>query len=67
MEHKDICNWYDVCPLKQFYEQGRLNKRWVQDYCWGNYSKCIRKGLEEKGIYHPDNMLPDGKIDKNLV
>jgi hypothetical protein len=22
--------------------------------------------LEEKGIYHPDNMLPDGEIDKSI-
>jgi hypothetical protein len=24
--------------------------------------KCERFKLEEKGIYHPDNMLPDGTM-----
>ena len=66
MSQRQICNWFDVCPLKRFYEQGRLDKKWIEDYCWGDYSRCIRKKMEEDGEYHPDNMLPDGAIDENL-
>ena len=66
MSHKDICKWYNVCPLKRFYEQKVLDKRWVENYCWGDYPKCVRYKMEEKGSYHPDNMLPDGTIDKKL-
>jgi len=27
---------------------------------------CKRYEMEEKGIFHPDNMLPSGNIDKSL-
>jgi len=63
MEHKNICKWNDVCPLKRFYEQGRLDGRWVKDYCRGDYFRCVRYRMEEEGSYHPDNMMPDGTID----
>ena len=82
MNRKDICKWYEVCPLKRFYEQKVLDERWVENYfikltglgiemipenyCWGDYSKCTRYKMEENGVYHPDNMLPDGTIDKKL-
>ena len=66
MMDKRICKWFGVCPLKRFYEEGRLDKKWVEDYCWGNYSKCARYKMEEDSAYHPDNMLPDGTIDGNL-
>ena len=63
---QDVCIWYNACPLKRFYEQGKLPKRWIKDYCWGDNSKCVRKKMEEEGRYHPDNMLPDGIIDQGL-
>ena len=63
---QDVCVWYNVCPLRSFYEQGKLPKKWIEDYCWGDTSKCVRKRMEEEGKYHPDNMLPDGTIDKGL-
>ena len=66
MNRKDICKWFDVCPLKRFYEQKVMDKRLVENYCWGDYLKCARYKMEEGGIYHPDNMLPDGTIDKKL-
>ena len=66
MKGKDICVWFGVCPLKKFYEQGKLDKKWIENYCLGDYLKCIRKKMEEEGAYHPDNMLPDGTIDENL-
>ncbi len=66
MDDKKICKWYDVCPIKRFYEYGKLDKKWVEDYCWNNYLKCVRYKMEEKNLYHPDNMLPDGTIDENL-
>ena len=66
MNRKESCQWYDACPLKRFYEQGELDKKWIEEYCWGNYSKCARYKMEEQGIYHPDNMMPDGTIDERL-
>lgn len=66
MNHKEVCKWYDVCPLKRFYEQGRLNKKWIEGYCFGNYSKYVRYKMEEEGIYHADNMMPDGTINGSL-
>lgn len=63
---KEICKWYYACPIVNFVEQGRLSKRWVEDYCFRGGKSCKRYEMEEKGIYHPDNMLPDGTINKNL-
>ena len=60
------CKWYDVCPLKRFYEDGKLEKKWIKNYCKGNFESCVRYKMEEEGIPHPDNMLPNGEIDKRL-
>ena len=60
------CKWYNACPMKRYYEKGVLEKKWIEEYCRGNWSKCVRYKLEENGIYHPDWMLPDGSVDKNL-
>lgn len=64
-ENKE-CKWYPVCPMKYFYEAGKLDEKWINNYCHGNWLKCIRYQLEETGQYHPDSMLPDGSIDENL-
>ena len=66
MNRKKVCEWYNVCPLKAFYEEGKLDEKWIKDYCWGDYSGCVRREMEEKGEYHPDNMLPDGTIERGL-
>jgi hypothetical protein len=52
--------------MKRFYEKGILDEKWVKNYCFVDSDKCVRKKLEEKGIPHSDNMLPDGTIDENL-
>ncbi len=60
------CKWYDLCPMKRFYEKGILDKKWIELYCKGDWESCVRYQKEKKGEYHPDNMLPDGNIDKKL-
>jgi len=60
------CKWFEVCPLKRFYEEGRLDKYWIEKYCKGDYRVCVRYGMEEEGKPHPDSMLPDGSIDGSL-
>ena len=62
------CKWYSVCPLRKFEEEGKLDRIWAQNYCRSdsNWKNCKRYQLEEKGRYHPDNMLPNGKIDNEL-
>jgi len=61
------CKWYPVCPMKFYYEAGRLDEKWILDYCKSDWSKCVRYHLEESGQYHPDNMLPDGSIANDLL
>ena len=63
-----VCKWYDLCPLRRFEKQGKLSGRWKNEYCKteNNWKNCKRYQMEEKGIYHPDNMTPDGTIDKRL-
>lgn len=60
------CKWYPVCPMKKFYEKGKLSKGWVELYCKGDWESCIRYQMEERGELHPDWMLPDGSIDERL-
>jgi hypothetical protein len=52
--------------MKCFYEAGKLDKKWVTDYCHGNWKACVRYQMEERGDPHPDNMLPNGQIDETL-
>lgn len=63
----NVCEWFDACPLKKYYEQGKLDEKWIKEYCLRNNPECKRKKMEEKGIYHPDNMLPDGTLDRALT
>jgi len=60
------CKWYPVCPMRIFFEQGILDRQWIDRYCLGDYDSCVRFRMEEAGKPHPDNMLPDGLIDKSL-
>jgi hypothetical protein len=53
--------------MKYFYEAGKLDRKWIEDYCHGNWRACIRYQMEEKGEPHPDNMLPNGQIDNSLT
>jgi hypothetical protein len=52
--------------MKFFTEQGLLERKWVEDYCLGDWRACVRYHMEERCQYHPDNMLPDGSIDDKL-
>lgn len=52
--------------MKRFYEDGKLDEKWVKSYCKGDWESCVRYQMEEKGEPHPDWMLPDGNIDKGL-
>jgi len=60
------CKWYFVCPIKFFTDQKKLPEYWVEHFCFDKWQTCVRYQKEEAGIFHPDNMLPDGVIDENL-
>ncbi len=60
------CKWFSVCPVKYYWEEGKLEDKWVNNYCHGDWQSCVRYEKEEAGIYHPDNMLPDGTVDESL-
>lgn len=60
------CKWYPMCPMKRFYEEKKLDRKWIELYCKGDWESCVRYQLEERNEPHPDWMLPDGTIDKKL-
>ncbi|MBN2038756.1 MAG: hypothetical protein JW864_01865 [Spirochaetes bacterium] len=60
------CKWYHSCPVKHYTDKGKLERYWIENYCLVGNKNCVRYNLEEKGEYHPDYMLPDGEIKKNL-
>lgn len=63
---KKVCKWYQCCPIKYFVDHGMLEKQWVEDYCLIGNKKCIRYQKEASGEIHPDNLLPNGEIRKEL-
>lgn len=66
MSESQICPWYSVCPIKRYTEKNLIDKKWVEQYCRSEYWRCVRKKMQDKNQYHPDNMLPDGIINKQL-
>ena len=60
------CKWYEVCPMKRYYEKGILDKKWIELYCKGDWENCVRYHLEESGKPHADFMLPDGSLNEKL-
>ncbi len=56
------CKWFEVCPVKFMFEEGRISEEWILKYCFGDWTKCKRYQMEEAGIPHSDNMLPDGSF-----
>lgn len=62
-----VCKWYFCCPIKYFVESGKLERKWIEEYCLIGNKDCVRYYMEENGIYHPDNMLPNGEIREDLI
>jgi DNA polymerase len=60
------CKWYEVCPMKRYFENGILDKQWIELYCKGDWASCVRYHMEENGISHADYLLPDGTISEKL-
>jgi len=60
------CKWLIICPLRILEKQGKITDKWKKVYCLTekNWINCKRYQYEEKGKYHPDNMMPDGSIKK---
>jgi len=63
-----VCKWFDICPLRRLEEKGKISNKWKKEYCSSekNWLNCKRYQFEAEGKYHPDNMLPNGKIDEKL-
>jgi len=68
MKNRNVCKWYDeTSGMKRAYDQGLLDKKWVEKYCWNGGKGCIRKKrFEIEGYVSPDYVLPDGTVDEAL-
>ena len=60
------CKWFPACPMKGFCQTGQLDRHWIESYCKGDWERCVRYQMEERGEFHPDRMLPDGSVDERL-
>jgi len=58
------CKWYNICPLRRLEKEGKISDRWKREYCESenNWKNCKRYQMEERGEFHPDNLMPDGTI-----
>ena len=61
------CKWFEVCPIKKFFDDGKLDEKLVQEYCFGDFRDCVRYRLKAEGKPHPNNMLPDGTTNEELL
>jgi len=64
---KNKCKWFNICPLRKFEKERKLNLVWRNKYCLSSFQKCQRYIEALKKIPHPVNMLPDGSINKSLI
>lgn len=64
--HQKICKWFQVCPIKSYWEQELIDSSWVEKYCKENWDDCVRYHYEKNNIPHPDNMLPNGELDERI-
>lgn len=60
------CKWYYSCPIKEFTDQEKIDRYWIENYCLVSNKNCVRYQMKEKGKFHPDNMLPNAKIREDL-
>jgi hypothetical protein len=58
------CKYFDVCPLRRFEKDGKIDSSWRETYCLHKFLECKRFQQGEKGIPHSDVMLPDGTVLK---
>ena len=58
------CKWLEVCPLRELEREGKIDEKWKKEYCLSknNWENCKRYQMEEKGIPHEDNLMPDGSV-----
>ncbi len=56
------CKWIEVCPLRDWEEQGKISNKWRREYCKteDNWKNCKRFQMEERGESHK-NLLPNGE------
>ena len=45
--------------MKKLFDEGRLDKKWIERYCKDDWESCVRYRMEENGESHPDNMMPE--------
>jgi len=63
---KKIRRWYnETSAIKRAYEAGKIDRKWVENYCWNNGEGCVRKkGFEEVS---PAYVMLDGSVDEKLI
>lgn len=63
---RGVCKWFNLCPMKRYHALALLDERWITRFCRGDWERCVRYQMEERGEPHPDWMLPDGTLDLRL-
>ena len=52
--------------MKLYYEKEKMDVKWIERFCKGNWENCVCHKMEESSKPHPDGMLPDGSINEKL-
>ena len=67
-ENSSRCRWYDrTSGMKRAYDNGLLDRKWIDEYCLNRGRGCVRKNrFENEGYVSPDYVLPDGTVDEKI-
>lgn len=65
---KKFCRWYDeTSAIKRAYDEGKVDRKWIENYCWNEGKNCLRKKkFEGEGYVSQDYVMPDGSINEKL-
>jgi len=63
-----LCRWYDeTSAIKNAYDERKIAKQRVENYCWNGGKSCVRKKrFQQEGYASPGHLMPDGSIDQKL-
>ncbi|MDK2944504.1 hypothetical protein Y696_01895 [Mesotoga sp. H07pep.5.4] len=60
------CISYYECPVVRAYENGKINREWIEMYCEKDWTECARFRLDDLLSVSTDFVLPDGSVEERL-
>lgn len=59
-KEKKVCPNIEKCPMYKKFTSDRVKRMYINYYCEGDFERCQRKKIRDRGEVPPDALLPDG-------